>query len=470
MSKSKYIFLANIFLITLLLIIFGNLTFLGVYKTKIFASIYFKTRNEIFYELWNISASIESIDTSSQIKNSHTALIHKYIYYETYPTFKGLVQVKDKNFLEGYTYIEEGSNGNNKFQVNIIKIQDLSQPRFQKDKILVDVKSAIDTKEYLGTLSQEKAKERININFNQLKNAFESKSDLSTFVVDNKNVSYDNNLLIKNIYLEEINFISTKEINKSGSFFQIGELIINMPNCYKTLKLALYYETEDSSYRILNTNSLSNGLCKVANPSTVIEAKCKDCRYFPVDKKFRLASNYSPTVRNIDFAGGAHLIHIDVYDDLKKLFEAADAANHNPSITSAYRSYEVQESIFNNYVAIEESYGKTHEDAVASVNTYSAIPGFSEHQLGTTIDINASQCAFTSEECPQNKSFWEWMENNAYKFGFIRSYPENLSSSYVYEPWHYRWIGKENAAKFAPQKNRTLLRDWLIEQGVYLNM
>ena len=78
---------------------------------------------------------------------------------------------------------------------------------------------------------------------------------------------------------------------------------------------------------------------------------------------------------------------------------------------------------------------------------YVAIPGTSEHQLGLSVDINADQTKCSSEKV------YSWLDNNAYKYGFIKRYPS--SKSYITginnEPWHYRYVGKEAAATIKKQ-------------------
>lgn len=99
---------------------------------------------------------------------------------------------------------------------------------------------------------------------------------------------------------------------------------------------------------------------------------------------------------------------------------------------SAYRSYSVQENLYNSYVA---------KDGVSAADTYSARPGYSEHQTGLALDVNqvSDSFVYTVE--------YQWMINNAYKYGFILRYPEGKSSitGYKFEPWHYRYVGVDVA-------------------------
>lgn len=104
-------------------------------------------------------------------------------------------------------------------------------------------------------------------------------------------------------------------------------------------------------------------------------------------------------------------------------------------ITSAYRSYEYQEMLFNNYVA---------QDGLEKAQTYSAKPGHSEHQTGLTVDIRTPQFDIKDFEDTDESN---WIKDNSYKFGFIVRYPkdkENITG-YQYEPWHLRYVGQDLA-------------------------
>jgi D-alanyl-D-alanine carboxypeptidase len=112
------------------------------------------------------------------------------------------------------------------------------------------------------------------------------------------------------------------------------------------------------------------------------------------------------------------------------------------NIVSGFRSYEYQEKIYNEYV---KEYG------VEKTNTFSAKPGYSEHQSGLAVDICEDSDNFigTKED--------KWLQENAHKFGFIIRYPKGKEhiTGYKYEPWHIRYVGKEHARRIR-DKNITL--------------
>lgn len=102
---------------------------------------------------------------------------------------------------------------------------------------------------------------------------------------------------------------------------------------------------------------------------------------------------------------------------------------------SGYRSYSYQDNLYKKYVSI---------DGVEEADTYSARAGYSEHQTGLAIDVSNATLPYTSFE--DTKEF-KWMQENAHKFGFIIRYPKNKEqiTGYMYESWHYRYVGTEIA-------------------------
>ena len=111
-------------------------------------------------------------------------------------------------------------------------------------------------------------------------------------------------------------------------------------------------------------------------------------------------------------------------------------------IMSAYRSYDYQVNLYNRYVK---------KDGKDKADTYSGRPGYSEHQTGLAFDLYNGKTVYTRFE--ETKEF-DWMQENAYKYGFILRFPKDKEkeTGYVYEAWHYRYVGKE-IAKEIKEKN-----------------
>lgn len=126
------------------------------------------------------------------------------------------------------------------------------------------------------------------------------------------------------------------------------------------------------------------------------------------------------------------------------LDEAYALGYDDVTVTSGYRSYAKQNSLYNYYISQEMDSGKSREDAIAAVNKYSAIPGTSEHHTGLCVDmhnLSSAQQKFGDTEAGK------WLAANAHRFGFILRYPADKVeiTGYMYEPWHFRFVGLEHA-------------------------
>ncbi|KXJ99852.1 MAG: D-alanyl-D-alanine carboxypeptidase [Parcubacteria bacterium OLB19] len=118
---------------------------------------------------------------------------------------------------------------------------------------------------------------------------------------------------------------------------------------------------------------------------------------------------------------------------LEEMLDDAKEAGFDIRIISAYRSFDEQADLKGQYTQI---YG-------SGSNAFSADQGYSEHQLGTTVDIVDMETRTTSQSFGQTEAF-KWLEDNAYRYGFVLSYPEN-NEFYIYEPWHWRFVGVDLA-------------------------
>jgi len=117
---------------------------------------------------------------------------------------------------------------------------------------------------------------------------------------------------------------------------------------------------------------------------------------------------------------------------------AAAKDGYTLTIHNAYRSWYDQQYLFNNY---------SNRDGVVAAETYSARPGHSEHQTGLAMDLITSSTS--GAQNPTTAKILAWANENAYKFGFILRYPEGKTdeTGYIYESWHFRYVGVDLASK-----------------------
>ena len=129
-----------------------------------------------------------------------------------------------------------------------------------------------------------------------------------------------------------------------------------------------------------------------------------------------------------------------IYPELQQMFDDARAEGIYPLINESFRSDERQQEILDSYTAAYVDSGMSEAEALEQTLTVVAVPGTSEHQLGLALDI-------ISETDEDDTATWQWLRENAWRYGFILRYPEDKTeiTGISYEPWHYRYVGKEAA-------------------------
>ena len=137
-----------------------------------------------------------------------------------------------------------------------------------------------------------------------------------------------------------------------------------------------------------------------------------------------------------------------IYDDLIAMLQAAKSEELNPLICSSYRTNEKQEQLYQNKVSEYLSQGYSKVEASDKAAFWVARPGTSEHQLGLAVDIVSTKNQ-RLDRSQENTVEQQWLIQNSWKYGFVLRYPTNKNSitGVGYEPWHYRYVGKEHAKK-----------------------
>lgn len=141
-----------------------------------------------------------------------------------------------------------------------------------------------------------------------------------------------------------------------------------------------------------------------------------------------------------------HSVDERCYPDLQAMMDACRAAGLSPVICSSYRSYKKQEQLLQNKIDRLTAQGYSQEKAKTEAAKEVALPGTSEHQLGLAVDIvdlNNQNLDSSQEDTPVQK----WLMEHSWEYGFILRYPSGKSETtgIIYEPWHYRYVGKAAA-------------------------
>ena len=161
-----------------------------------------------------------------------------------------------------------------------------------------------------------------------------------------------------------------------------------------------------------------------------------------VDTIYALPADYAPpNLVSVGQAGflGDFEVKRELISDLTKLRKAADRNDTPLGIVAAYRSFADQQDLFAT---------RTELQGKESTLDRTARPGHSEHQLGAAIDFRDADAADVTPSWG-NSPAGQWMEENAWQYGFVLSYPRGQQdfTCYDYEPWHFRYVGKPAAAE-----------------------
>lgn len=143
---------------------------------------------------------------------------------------------------------------------------------------------------------------------------------------------------------------------------------------------------------------------------------------------------------------GGQYVDARIYDDLIQMLNDCAATGTNPGVSSGYRDMSLQKIFYDQEVQEWMNAGYSKEDALIMAKTEVAKPGTSEHHTGLAVDIITDGNMDLVHEF-KDTPVGMWMAENSYKYGFILRYPEDKKhiTGVIYEPWHFRYVGKETA-------------------------
>ncbi len=179
-------------------------------------------------------------------------------------------------------------------------------------------------------------------------------------------------------------------------------------------------------------------------------------------KVYFLNENYKPAnLTNLDpnylfNKNSALQINTQISSFLTRLLVAEKSAELNLKVISAYRSFGTQ-------ALLKSSYKVTY--GAGTANSFSADQGYSEHQLGTALDFTTPSVGDTFNSFDKTPEY-TWLQNNAYKYGFVLSYPAD-NKYYEFEPWHWRFVGVDlatrlhNEGKYFYELDQSTINDYL---------
>ena len=226
------------------------------------------------------------------------------------------------------------------------------------------------------------------------------------------------------------------------------------------------YQSRYQNYKKKNTNLSNEQIIKDVNMNLdqipyedIKKARNLNNKKILVNKYYYLSEDYVPdnleTISTQYALSGMKLVK-EARQAFEKMFSAAEKEKLKIVAMSSYRSYEYQVNLYNQYV-------KT--DGVEKADTYSGRPGHSEHQTGLAVDVYNVKQSYTNFEKTKE---YNWMQENAYKYGFILRFPKEKEkeTGYQFESWHYRYVGVEIATYIHEhdisfeEYYATIIKDW----------
>ena len=189
---------------------------------------------------------------------------------------------------------------------------------------------------------------------------------------------------------------------------------------------------------------------------------------FPINSKYYITRNFK--VARLETVDGDYKMDYRAAPHCREMLAAMRSElGSKIRAFSTYRSYSYQEGNFQRKVnkLIDKGYSKT--DAYNTAATIVAIPGTSEHQLGFAIDVYLdslyNKYGELNEHFEETEEY-KWLREHAWEYGFILSYPKDKikDTGIIYEPWHYRYVGVENAKTI--RDSGKLLSQWLEDQNI----
>lgn len=240
---------------------------------------------------------------------------------------------------------------------------------------------------------------------------------------------------------EERNRMVAETASSTEILAEASSTIASLTNELNAIKKQYGILSTDYSGELDRNNDFQQQIKKIGKTVGVLDKLSKTDQELlqKYSKIYFLNEHYIPEkLTSIDkdyvYTEGKNLqLHSKAMPFYNKLVQAAKADGIDLWAVSAYRSFETQAQLKGAYTT---TYG-------SGANAFSADQGYSEHQLGTTVDfttkgINGGLTGF------QNTPAYTWLKANAYKYGFVLSYPEG-NSYYVFEPWHWRFVGEKLA-------------------------
>lgn len=188
---------------------------------------------------------------------------------------------------------------------------------------------------------------------------------------------------------------------------------------------------------------------QIQDPAKQLQSNEDDWCLALVNKDYALDKDYEPAMKKL-----VDDMEVDerIVEEAAQMLKDAKKAGMNMEVVSAYRSYDTQSTYFNSDMQSWVNSGYSLVEAYETTSQSVAYPGHSEHAMGLALDI-VSESYQTLDEEQENTDEAQWLKEHCWEYGFILRYPAGTTeiTGIVYEPWHYRYVGKEAAKEITEQ-------------------
>lgn len=197
-------------------------------------------------------------------------------------------------------------------------------------------------------------------------------------------------------------------------------------------------------------NSMVDRSDSINSAATLSTKPPKNWELVLVSNEYPLDEKYKPKLTEIE---KERYVDSRIAEDTKRMLKDGEEAGMKFYVVSAYRSMEDQKKVFNENMQLKVNEGDSYIDAYYNTAKAISAPNCSEHSLGLSLDIVSSEYDELDSAQADTKEA-KWLAENAYKYGFILRYPKGKEeiTHITFEPWHYRYVGKEAAEQITKKK------------------
>lgn len=192
---------------------------------------------------------------------------------------------------------------------------------------------------------------------------------------------------------------------------------------------------------------------ELEEPEPEIASKTTDWNLILVNKENKIPENYQVKLQTVE---SKHKVDSRIAEALTQMLTDARKIGLQPYICSSYRTKSVQENLFHEKVKEYTKLGYAKQEAEENASYWVTLPRTSEHEIGLSVDIVSKDYQILNQT-QESTAVQKWLIENCDKYGFILRYPtyKKEITKINYEPWHYRYVGIENA-KFMKEKDYCL--------------